>query len=50
MEFTRDKTIKELKSEVEKAASDELAKKAIWTLEVSKEKKLERELKGTGRK
>jgi HlyD family secretion protein len=50
VDYTRHKTIKELKSEVEKAASDELAKKAIWTLEVSKEKKLERELKGTGRK
>jgi HlyD family secretion protein len=49
-DYTRDKTIKELKSEVTKAASDELAKQAIWTLEVSKEKKLERELKGTGRK
>ncbi|GAC1470529.1 MAG: hypothetical protein NVSMB9_15720 [Isosphaeraceae bacterium] len=38
--WTKDKTIKELKSEVEKARSDELAKKATWDLEVQKEKKL----------
>jgi len=39
--YTKDKTIKELQSEVEKARSDELAKKATWELEASKEKKLE---------
>jgi HlyD family secretion protein len=44
VDFTRDKMIKELRSEVEKAASDELAKKATWTLETSKEKKLERQI------
>ena len=43
-DFTRGKTVKELKSEVEKARSDELAKKATWTLEVTKEKKLERQI------
>ncbi len=32
-EYTKGKTIKELKSEVEKAHSDELAKKATWDLE-----------------
>ena len=32
------------KSEVEKARSDELAKKATWELEVGKEKKLERQI------
>ena len=42
--YTRDKTIKELKSEVEKARSDELAKQATWDLEVSKETALKREL------
>ena len=33
VEYTKDKTIKELESEVEKARSDELAKKATWELE-----------------
>ncbi len=42
LDYTKAKTIKELESEVEKARSDELAKKATWELEVSKEKKLER--------
>ncbi len=50
VEYTRDKTIKELKSEIDKAGSEELAAKANWSLEVAKEKKLERELKDTGRK
>ncbi len=44
VDYTKGKTIKELKSEVEKARSDELAKKATWELEVSKEKKLERQI------
>ena len=44
VDYTRGKTIKELKSEVEKAHSDELAKKATWDLESSKEKKLERQI------
>jgi len=44
VEFTKGKTIKELKSEVEKARSDELAKKAAWELEKAKEVKLERQV------
>jgi multidrug efflux pump subunit AcrA (membrane-fusion protein) len=44
VEFTRGKTIKELKSEVEKAKTDELAKKATWDLETSKEKKLDKQI------
>ena len=43
-EYTKDKTIKELKSEVEKAHSDELAKQATLDLENTKEKKLERQI------
>ena len=43
-QYTRDKTIKELESEVEKAHSDELAKKATWELEKSKEDKLEKQI------
>jgi RND family efflux transporter MFP subunit len=38
--YTRDKTLKELQGEVEKARSDMLAKKATYTLEKDKEKKL----------
>jgi RNA polymerase sigma factor (sigma-70 family) len=45
VEYTKGKTFKELRSEVEKALSDELAKMAMLELETSKEKKLERELK-----
>ena len=44
VDYTKDKTIKELKSEVEKARSDELAKKATCELEMTKEKKLERQI------
>jgi HlyD family secretion protein len=44
VEYTRNKTIKELQSEVEKARSDELAKKATMELEISKEKKLEKQI------
>ncbi len=44
VEYTKAKTIKELQSEVEKARSDELAKKATWELEDSKEKKLEKQI------
>ena len=43
-DFTGPKKKKELKSAVEKARSDELAKKSILALESSKEKKLEREI------
>jgi RND family efflux transporter MFP subunit len=46
VDYTKDKTIKELKSEVEKAHSDELAKEATWELEKSKEQKLERQIAG----
>jgi HlyD family secretion protein len=44
VDYTRGKTIKELRSEVEKARSDELAKKATYSLEDSKEKKLEKQI------
>jgi HlyD family secretion protein len=43
-QYTKHKTIKELKSEVEKAHSDELAKKATYELETSKERKLEKQI------
>ena len=39
--YTKGKTIKELRSEVEKALSDELAKKQTYQLEKDKEAKLE---------
>jgi HlyD family secretion protein len=42
--YTKDKTIKELESEVEKARSDELAKKATHELESGKEKKLGKQI------
>ena len=42
--FTKGKTIKELRSEVEKARSDELAKQATWDLEKTKEAKLRRQI------
>ena len=45
VKYTKDKTIKELESEVEKARSDELAKQATWELEKGKEMQLERELR-----
>jgi beta-lactamase regulating signal transducer with metallopeptidase domain len=44
VDYTKGKTIKELKSEVEKARSDELAKKKVWELEKAKESALEREV------
>jgi hypothetical protein len=44
-EYTRPKVVKELKSEVEKARSDELAKHARWELEKLKLKKLEAAIK-----
>jgi HlyD family secretion protein len=43
-QYTKIKTIKELKSEVEKSLSDELAKKQAWNLEKAKETELERQL------
>jgi HlyD family secretion protein len=42
--YTKAKTIKELKSEVEKALSDELAKKQTYQLERDKEAKLEKQI------
>ncbi|MGC8641443.1 MAG: efflux RND transporter periplasmic adaptor subunit, partial [Isosphaeraceae bacterium] len=42
--YTKAKTIKELESEVEKAKSDELAKKQTWQLEKDKEAKLEKQI------
>ena len=43
-EYTRDKRIKELKGATERAQADELASKEVYDLELSKEKRLEREL------
>jgi HlyD family secretion protein len=42
LDFSRPRRIKELQSEVEKAQANARAKKAIWELQVIKEKKLER--------
>ena len=42
--YTKDKQTTRLKTEVEKARSNELAKKATWELEQGKEKKLERQI------
>ncbi|MFI5456649.1 MAG: sigma-70 family RNA polymerase sigma factor [Isosphaerales bacterium] len=44
VDFTKPRTIKQLKSDVQKAHSTELAKKATWELETGKEKKLERQI------
>src|SRR5271157_1712464 len=44
LDFTRDKTIKELRSEVEKARSDELAKEQTFQLEKTKEAKLVKQI------
>jgi HlyD family secretion protein len=44
-EYTYEKTIKELDSDVKKANSDELAKQATWELEKGKENKLETQIK-----
>ncbi|AGA28963.1 hypothetical protein Sinac_4800 [Singulisphaera acidiphila DSM 18658] len=43
--FTFDKTLKELKSDVEKAKSDMLAKEQTWDLEKKKQTKLETQIK-----
>jgi RND family efflux transporter MFP subunit len=48
--YTKERTIKELKSRVEQAYSDELAKQAMWTLEKSKEAKLRRQISFTSMK
>ena len=42
--YTRRKTITELQAEVDKARSDELAKQAVYQLELSKQRKLERQI------
>jgi len=44
VEYTKNKTIKELRREVEKARSDELDKEEAWRLELVKENELERQL------
>jgi hypothetical protein len=44
VDYTKAKTIKELKSEVEKARADELAKREAWEQEKVKETHLERQL------
>jgi len=44
-DFTKEKTIKELQSDVEKARSDELAKEQTWDLEKKKQAKLEDQIK-----
>jgi RND family efflux transporter MFP subunit len=43
-DYTRDKQVKELQANVEKALSDELAKKATYELEKSKEEKLNKQI------
>jgi len=45
LKYTRDKTLLELRSDVKKAESDELAKKSTWSLEKDKEDKLVRQIK-----
>lgn len=44
LDYTKGKTIKELRSEVEKARSDELAKEQTFQLERTKEVKLEKQI------
>ncbi|WP_435010340.1 efflux RND transporter periplasmic adaptor subunit [Tundrisphaera lichenicola] len=45
MKYTKDKTIKELTSEVQKAKADELSKQSTYELEKTKEAKLEKQIK-----
>ena len=45
LKYTKDKQIKSLSSDVEKARADELSKKSSWSLEQIKEAKLERQIK-----
>jgi hypothetical protein len=45
VDYTKSKTIKELRSEVEKAHSDELAKQAAWDVARTREIDLERQLR-----
>ncbi|HKI19602.1 MAG TPA: sigma-70 family RNA polymerase sigma factor [Isosphaeraceae bacterium] len=42
--YTKEKVVKELKSEVQKALSDELARKATWELETAKTEHLRRDI------
>ncbi len=42
--YTKEKQIKSLSSDVEKAKADELSKQSSWTLEQTKEQKLERQI------
>ena len=44
LEYTKAKTVKELRSDVEKARSDELAKEQTWSLEKTKEAKLVKQI------
>ncbi len=44
VDFTKEKTIKELQSEVEFARSQELSKKANWQLAIGVDEKFDREL------
>ena len=44
LEYTRDRMIKELKSAVEKARADELARQSVWEYERAKEAKLRRQI------
>ena len=43
-EYTKEKQVKSLRSDVEKAKADELSKESSWQLERTKEKKLERQI------
>jgi HlyD family secretion protein len=43
-DYTSQKMTKSLQSDVEKAKADELSKQSSWSLELSKEKKLERQI------
>ena len=44
VDYKKDKRVKQLKSEVDKARSNELAKKAAWELEKLKESAIERQI------
>jgi RNA polymerase sigma factor (sigma-70 family) len=44
VDYTRSRTIKELRSEVEKARNDQLTKEAAWNSQMAKEIELERQL------
>ena len=44
IDYTQPKELRALRSNVEKARSNELARRAVWTLEQNKEQKLERRL------